>query len=124
VPYRVRPVGRRGDAARFDLFTQHHTEVMSNYTTRERMNMSHEEWERKVCGIEHEDVLLIGGPLDGGKITVSVEAEGPFRRDVAGRGVAQYQRTHHRGDGTARAEFIGFEETYDHSNPAVSISKS
>jgi len=97
---------------------------MSEYTTRERMNMSHEEWERKGCGIEHETVLFIDGPLEGKEITVSVNASGPFRRDVAGKGVAQYQRIARRNDGQARAEFIGYEETYDHRNPAVSISRS
>jgi len=80
---------------------------MTEYITRERLNISPDEWEREACDLEHEDVLLVGGPLDGGEITVSVNATGPFRQEVAGRGVAQYQRTHRRNDGKARAEFVG-----------------
>lgn len=89
---------------------------MSDYSTREVMNMSTREWEEKVCGIEFEDVLLVGGPLDGNTTEASVNANGPFRLDVAGKGVAQYQRVGRRSDGQARAEFIDYE---DHVPPRL-----
>lgn len=65
------------------------------------------EWLEDRC--DWEDVLLVGGPLDGAKTRATVNANGPFRHDVAGKSVAQYQRIARRADGTARAKFIGYE---------------
>jgi len=59
--------------------------------------------------LDFETVLLVDGPLDGKQIRASVNSEGPLRHDVAGKGIAQYQRIASRADGVARARFIGYE---------------
>lgn len=58
---------------------------------------------------DYETVLLVDGPLDGEKTRATVKSEGPFRHDIAGKGIAQYQRIARRSDGAARARFIGYE---------------
>lgn len=59
--------------------------------------------------LDTEGVLLVGGPLDGSTHEATPDAGGPFRLDVPGKGVAQYQRIARRTDGVARARFIGYE---------------